>query len=163
MPITAAPAAPPARKTSAPPAKRSASKLAEREEAIGGLGQIAQGVLIATRQYADAGAVGLHFPAIAHEVAKLADTDERIAKLVDPILQVGPYAGLLAAVMPLVMQLAANHGRVQAGIMGTVAPDALEAQVKTAVTRAAVQAKKEQRAMEAELKRMEAELSADAA
>lgn len=160
MPITATP--PPPRKTAAPqPRKPAAGKLAEREQAIGGLGQIAQGALIAVRQYADAGAIGLHFPGIAHEVAKLADTDERIAKIVDPLLQVGPYAGLIAAVMPLVMQLAVNHGRGQAGIMGTVAPDALESQMKTAVMKAAVAAKREQRAAEAELKRLERELAAD--
>lgn len=164
MPITAAPAAPPARKTSAPPARKTVtSKLAEREEAIGGLGQIAQGILITTRQYADAAAIGLHFPNVAHEIAKLADTDERIAKIVDPLLQVGPYAGLLTAILPLVMQFAVNHGRGQAGIMGTVAPDALESSMKTAVMKAAVAAKREQRAAEAELKRMEAELSADTA
>lgn len=162
MPITNT--APPARKPAAPPSQTKAAVAAQRlsanrEEAINGLGQIAQVVLVSTKQYADAGAVGMYFPGIASEVAKLADADARIARFVDPLLSVGPYTGLVAAVLPFVMQIMVNHGRGQAGVMGTVSPDFLEAKMKTAVAQSAVQAKKEQAAMEAELKRMNTELT----
>lgn len=162
MPITAS--APPVKKTAtAARPSASAKKTAERADAINGLGQIAQALLVSTKQYADAGAVGMYFPGIAAELGKLADADERIARFIDPLLQIGPYTGLLTAVLPFAMQIMVNHGRGQAGVMGTVAPELLESKMKTAVMQAAVQAKKEQRAAEAELHRMNAELTSDAA
>jgi hypothetical protein len=155
MPITSAP--PIKRTPAAPKPAAKTSRTEIRTEAIGGLGQIAQAILVATRQYADAGAVGMYFPNVAAEVAKLADHEEKIARLIDPLLQVGPYTGLLAAVLPFAMQIAVNHGRIQPGVMGTVPADMLDAQMQTVVTKAAVEAKRAQKAAEAELKRIQAE------
>ena len=115
-------------------AKRSTPKVTqEREELVAQLGMFAQVPLIATRQFADAGAIALHWPGVAKEVARLAETQEPIARLIDPLLQVGPYAGLIAAVLPLAMQLAVNHGRIKPGSMGTVPAVSLSSQVETAM------------------------------
>lgn len=121
------------------PAKAPTKKLSvkeARESAVVGLGQLAQVPLLATKQYADAGAVGLYWPAIAHEVAELADTQEAIANLIDPLMKVGPYTALVAAVLPFFMQIAVNHGRVAPGSMGTVPASSLEAQIKTSMAQA---------------------------
>jgi hypothetical protein len=92
--------------------------------------------LLATKQYADAGALGLHWPNIAHEVAELAESQEAIANLIDPLMKVGPYTALVAAVLPFFMQIAVNHGRVAPGSMGTVPASSLEAQIKTSMAQA---------------------------
>lgn len=102
----------------------------QREEAINGLGQLAQAPLLAFKQYADAGAIGLHWPNVAKEVAALAESQSAIANVIDPLMKVGPYAGLITAVLPFALQLAVNHGRVPAGAMGTVPKNSIAAQVE---------------------------------
>lgn len=133
MPVTVKAAAPPAsknpRQSSAP--KTQTTKRAEQREALEGIVQLASFGLIAAKQYADAGAVSLHGPKLAHEVANLAETNERVAAAIAFLTQTGPYAALIAAGLPLVMQLGANHGKIEPGIMGTVSGGVLEAQVKT--------------------------------
>lgn len=141
MPITNNP--PPVKgtiSTSARPARKIAATTAKRTEAISQLGMFAQVPLIATRQFADVGAINLHWPKISEEIAKLADQDEQVAKIIDPLLQVGPYAGLIAAVLPLVMQVAVNHGRMSPGAMGTQPKSALSAQVESALAQQELEA-----------------------
>lgn len=120
----------------------------DRYEALSGFGQLAQAPLIAFRQFADAGAVALHVPGIAREVAKLAENQEQVAALVDPLIKVGPYTGLVAAVLPFLLQIGVNHGRVPAGAMGTVPASSLSAQVEAGLAQAELQALTRQ--MEAE-------------
>lgn len=145
MPVTTAP---PARPKAAPaPSKKSG----QRQDALLGLGQIAQMGLIGARQYADAGAVGVHWPNISREVATLADTDARIAAIVDPLLKAGPYTALVAAVLPLVAQIGVNHKVMPAGAMGTVSGDMLEAQIKTGIAQQELQMRKAQQEAEKEL------------
>jgi hypothetical protein len=121
-----------------------------RTEAVTELGQFVQLPLMLTKQYADVGAISLHWPKISGEIGKLAATNEQIAKLVDPLMTVGPYAGLITAVMPLVAQIAVNHGRVSAGVANTVPASTLSSQIETAMAQSELEALKIQRDAEKE-------------
>ena len=112
----------------------------ERTEAINGLGQLAQAPLLATKQYADAGAIGLHWPGIAQEIATLAESQPVIANVVDPLIKVGPYTGLVMAILPFFIQIGVNHGRIAAGAMGTVPANSIAAQVEASLAEAEMQA-----------------------
>lgn len=133
----------------------------KRFDAVQGIWQLAGLGCVMMRQYADAGAISMHSPAITKEVVELANNNEVIANAVDQLLQVGPYAGLVAAVMPLAAQLLVNHGRIPADKMpaesGIVDPKILEAQVKTEMMRMQLEALKAQREAELDLARMQAE------
>jgi len=96
--------------------------------------------LIALKQYPDVGAINLHWPKISEEIAKIADQEEAVAKIIDPLLQVGPYAGLIAAVLPLVIQIGVNHNRVSPGAMGTVPGSALGSQIEAALAQQELEA-----------------------
>jgi hypothetical protein len=117
-----------------------------RAEGLDGIAQLAQGVLVMARQYADAAAIGKHLPPVNVELANLAEHYESIAKPIDVIIQVGPFGALIAAGMPLVMQLLANHKIVDAGtgIGGVVPPEVLEAQMRADMARMQAQAMIEQ-------------------
>jgi hypothetical protein len=121
------------------PSLSSANKIAAiteaREEGLQGIAQIATAILILTKNYPDAGAVDMHAEPISHEIALLASENEKIGSIVDRITALGPYAGLLTAVMPLAMQILVNHDRIQAdaaGLFGgkVMSKDALAAKVK---------------------------------
>lgn len=129
----------------------------KRAEALSGLGQIVQAGLIAGKQYADAGALGIHWDNISKEVATLAEKQESVAKLIDPLLQAGPYAALIAVVLPLGLQLAVNHGIGNPGMMGTVPKELLDSQMKTRVAKMQMEALKQQKEAEAELKALQEE------
>lgn len=58
-------------------------------------------------------AIQHHAPTIAGAINEAAMTNEQIAQALDRILAVGPYGALIAAVMPLALQLAANHGLIE--------------------------------------------------
>src|ERR1700722_17255372 len=154
--------APPPRSTpNAPhsPAKRATPRVTqEREEAVAQLGMFAQVPLMATKQLADAATVGLHWPKVSHEIAVLAETQEAVANLIDPLIKVGPYAGLIAAVMPLAMQLAVNHGRMKPGSMGTVPAVSLEAQMETSMAQAELHALQVQQEAETQAAQVRAEI-----
>lgn len=113
-----------------PPATRKAAGTRKPGQAkdytkgIEGLGQLAAGALFFVAP-ADAAAVGYHIPPIAVALNDLAREDPRVAALLDKILQVGPYGMLLGAVMPLVLQILTNHGKVPAGMLGTLEPEVL--------------------------------------
>lgn len=146
MPITDA-TPPPAgtpRKSSAARVVSRVPLKEQRQDAITGIGQLMQVPLMATRQYADAGAVGVYWPNIAKEVAELADSQEAIAKLIDPLIKIGPYTGLVAAVLPFLMQIGVNHGRIPAGSMGTVPASTLAAQIETSIAHAELEALRSQ-------------------
>lgn len=136
------------------PARRLPSKLAERREAVDGAFQLAGFALIVGRQYADAGALGIHGPAISRELVDLSDKNEKIAKALDYLTEAGPYAGLIVATMPLILQVMANHGIVKAEMVatgGVVPPAALESQVKADMARQAAEALRAQHEAEAQL------------
>lgn len=110
----------------------------KRNEGLLGLAQIGQGILWMVGQYADAAAIGQHWPPVAQELANVADTSDFVAKPIDFLIEVGPYGGLIAALLPLGLQIAANHGWVDATKLvgqGVVPPDVLEAQMKAQVAK----------------------------
>lgn len=127
------------------------STLELRYQGISGVGQLIQGGLMLTKNYADAAAVGMHWDGVAKEVATLAESEPAIARVVDLVIQAGPYAGLIAAVMPLAMQLAANHGLIPSGGMtGVVPPEVLRSQMEAQILQQQAQALRErQEAMRA--------------
>jgi hypothetical protein len=131
----------------------------DRTEAVAALGQLAQVPLMATKQFADAGAVSAYWPSVSEEIAKLAETQPAIANIIDPLMQVGPYAGLIAAVLPFVMQIGVNHGRLAAGAMGTVPADTLSAQIEAGLAKQQLEALKVQAAAEAEANAVRAEIA----
>jgi hypothetical protein len=137
--------------------KKLSGKLAARKEAAQGVAQLAGFGLIVTRQYADAGAIGLHADPIIGELVALSDTNERVGKALDYLTEAGPYAGLVIATLPLVMQIMANHGMVKAELVagsGVVPPQMLESQVRADMARQAAGALRAQQEAEAELAAM---------
>jgi hypothetical protein len=98
----------------------------QRQLAVLGLFQAGQAACIFTKQYADAAAIGANAENISGEVATLAAADDKVAKVVDSLLVVGPYSALVMAVLPLAMQLAVNHKILPAGkVPGTTDPNVL--------------------------------------
>lgn len=132
MPVISSP--PPIRTGSRPAAKMPKVSLREqRQEAVAGFGQLAQAPLIALKLYADAGAVGIYWPRVSEEIATLADSQEQVARLIDPLIRIGPYTGLITAILPMILQIGVNHGRVPAGVMGTVPAASLTARVEASL------------------------------
>jgi hypothetical protein len=100
-----------------------------------------------TRQWADAAAIGQHFPPVAQELANIADNNETIAKPIDFLIEVGPYGALITAAMPLVLQIMANHKMIDASQLvsqGVVPPEVLESQMKAQVAQMQARAMREQ-------------------
>lgn len=90
-----------------------------------GLFQLPAGVLaIAGMQRpvfaADAAAITVHAPNIAQALDDLAHERPEVAAVLDRVLQVGPYGVLIAAVVPLALQVLANHEALPAGALGTI-------------------------------------------
>ena len=110
----------------------------EREQAVAGLFQIASAICLATGQLHDAGAINLHGPAIAHESAVLSTRYEKVGAVLDGLAQVGPFTAILAATMPLIIQIAANHNRIapeKAVAFGGKHPSILEGQMRMEMRR----------------------------
>lgn len=149
MPIDMSAAkAPPAKRAAAkkaaptpPPATADAQPMSLREqrfEGLMGLASLVQGGLLMAGLHADAYTVGKYIPPVAIEVAKIAEDNDTIAKPLDILIKVGPYAGLLVALQPFVMQLLANHRVIDVSKaigQGIVPPEVLEAQMKAEMMR----------------------------
>lgn len=132
-------APPRTRQTRAPSAPRK-SRDEARNEAVNGIFQLASFGCVVTGNYADAAAIGMHSPTISSEVVKLGAQNDQVGKAIDYLNQVGPYAGLISAVMPLVLQLLANHQRLDASkVPGLSDPRALEARVKAQMAQQAAE------------------------
>lgn len=93
-----------------------------------GLGQMAAFAL-SFKSPPDAAAVLMHTPDIAAALNDLAQQKPEVAAVLDKILAAGPYGAILSAVVPLVVQVLVNHGKVGPGLMGTVSPEELLASV----------------------------------
>lgn len=140
---------PPTRKGGRPRAQAQTvtTKRHEREEGLNGLFQVVSAGLLMARQPADAAAVAEHGPNISREAAILADQNGNVAKALDYITAVGPFAALLGAAMPLVLQILANHGTIPAAAlapMGVKDPKALQAQYEADALREYLAAQAEQ-------------------
>ena len=132
-----------------------------RQEALDGVLQLAQFGCLAFGQFADAGAIGVHGPPMMAEVVKLADKNSKVASKVDLLIEVGPYAGIVAAAIPFLAQLFVNHGMFKAeqfANAGVVTPDELEMKIKTQMMQAQIAAKQEQMRVEEELRAMAEEM-----
>jgi hypothetical protein len=86
----------------------------KRQEGLEGYGQMATIALLGTGQFADAGAVSLHWPKIADETANVAEAYEGFGSIIDKLVASGPIAALLLAAAPLFLQWAVNHDRLGA-------------------------------------------------
>lgn len=138
------------------------NKAADYRKGVTGLLQMAGLPLLAagkathsTALLADAVAISTHAEPVAEAVADLAVEDARVAAVLDKLMSVGPYSALIGAVMPLAIQLAANHGIIgpdQAAMLGATPPAEYVAEL-------AAQAE----AAEAERERVEAEVDAELA
>lgn len=62
----------------------------------------------------DAATITLHAPQLAEALNSTAQQEQWLADALDKILAVGPYGALLGAGVPLAMQFAVNHGRMEA-------------------------------------------------
>jgi len=151
---TKRPTPPPAKAASkAKPSPTQNAKRNAREEGVTGLFQLATAVCMMTGQHADAAAFGTHGPKIAPEIASIAEDYDKVGDVIDKLIAVGPFAGLLTAVLPLALQLAVNHGRGNAAVFadfGVVSKETLEAQGQAAAMRQATAAVEAQRQAEAE-------------
>jgi hypothetical protein len=119
-----------------------------RRQGLMGLAQLGQGVALLFGQYADAAAIGQFFPPVAAELANVADGNDTFAKPIDILIEVGPYGGLIAAVLPFGLQIAANHGWVKAETLagqGVVPPQVLESQMKARMAQMQAEALRQQR------------------
>lgn len=140
------------RKTATPktqPVPETTSNLERRANGLAGLGQLVQAGCLMFGQYADAAAIGQHFNPIAVELAKIADSNEAVAKPIDFLIEVGPYGALVTAVLPMALQIAANHGWVDASRLmgqGVMPPAVLDAQMRTQVMQMQAEAVRAQNA-----------------
>lgn len=154
MPIDMSAAKAPPRRTpsrtvkATPPPVESKTLNDKRREGLMGLAQLAQGLCLMTQQYADAATIGQHFPPFGAEIANLADTYDVVAKPIDFLIEIGPFGAVIAAGMPFVLQLLANHKVIDGSRMagqGIVPPEVLEAQMKAQVAQMQAEALLEQR------------------
>jgi hypothetical protein len=68
---------------------------------------------------ADAATIMTAAPALAEGVHQLAGQEPRIAAVLDRVLAAGPWGALISAMVPMIAQLAANHGIIRPGMLGT--------------------------------------------
>lgn len=112
------------------------SKKQIRQEGLMNLAQAGQAVCILFGQYADAATVGKFAEPLSGEIASICDEYDIVAGPVDFLIQIGPLSGLLAVLLPMGLQIAANHGAVDANRLatqGVVPPAVLEAQMQAQV------------------------------
>jgi hypothetical protein len=156
--------------SSAPPVKPRVSRKQTEEElasiekasaragALNGIAQTFQVPLVMFGRYADATALGIHGPAIVSQLVPLADSYERIAAVVDPLIKIGPFTALIAAVIPFAAQIAVNAGFMRAGVAGTVPPVVLSAKMEASLAKAEMEALLLQKDAEQEAVRIRSEI-----
>jgi hypothetical protein len=71
---------------------------------------------------ADAAVLEMHLAPIAAALGDLANERPEVAAMLDRLMTAGPYTALVSATVPLGIQLAANHGIVKPGTLGTASP-----------------------------------------
>jgi hypothetical protein len=101
----------------------------------------------------------MHWPDVSAEIAKLAASQPAIAKLVDPLIQIGPYTGLVTALLPFILQIGVNHGRFSPGAMGTVPATTLASQIESAIAKQELEALTIQRDAERETAAMRRDIA----
>jgi len=127
----------------------------ERTEAVAGVLQLVSGVLSTLGQYADAATFEMHGGTLATEVAALADKSESLARRLDNLGTIAPYAGLATVCFSIGAQLATNHKMIplNAGMaFGAVPPDVLDGEMRVKLTRQAMAMQDAQKQRERELR-----------
>lgn len=76
---------------------------------------------------ADGWLLGDRAEPVATAMGEIAQQEERIARALEKIAEVTPYAALTAAIMPAIPQLLVNHGVLKPGVMNTIDPDDIAA------------------------------------
>lgn len=109
----------PPRSVAAPRAKSSGYKSKGKTDYRPGfLGLAQMGAFVASFfSPLDAVAVTDHASRIAEAVQVTADNDPKFASAMDRILSAGPYAALISACVPMVVQILGNHDKVPAEIV----------------------------------------------
>lgn len=74
----------------------------------------------------DGVAIISHAPSIAEALAKVAKNDPRVAAALERMLTAGVWSGLIAATLPLVVTIGANHGAIPESVAGLLAGQAPE-------------------------------------
>lgn len=111
-------AAPKPRKTAKPAAAKNTGT--DYRPGIMGLLQIPiMGITMVGRQtknatlQADGYALAMHAPALAEALNDTAKQQPGVARALESIMKAGPYGAIIGAMVPLVMQIAVNHGVMQ--------------------------------------------------
>lgn len=141
---------------SKPPTSIPDPRLEARQEAADSAFQVLGFGCILLGQFADAGTIQRHSPAVSVELVKLSENYESVGGFLDWLAKNGPLAGLFIAVMPMALQLLVNHNVMPAEMLagaGVVRPEVIEAQVKAGLAAQAAEAIRQQREAEAELAR----------
>jgi hypothetical protein len=108
----------PPKGVSAPRAKSNYKAKTKTDYRPGFLGLAQMGAFVASFfSPLDAVAVTDHAPNIAEAVQVTADNDPKFAAAMDRILSTGPYAALIAAAVPMVVQILHNHDKVPGEIV----------------------------------------------
>jgi hypothetical protein len=121
--------APRPRKTTRPAAAKKTNEPDYRAGIMGLLQIPAMGLTMFGRQsknpalQADGYALAMHAPGLAEALNETAKAQPAVARALESIMKAGPYGAIIGAMVPLVMQLAANHGVMNpAPQMGIHAP-----------------------------------------
>ena len=154
MPIE--PAKPPAPAAKArKPAAIAPTRTSRRDTRENAINEVGGGIsLIAAMKgwYADAGTIAMHGPKFAKELALVADDNEQIATWLDYLTQSGPWLGVMKAALPMILQFAANHGRIDVSKLppdaGVVEPKILEERVRAEMRNASARVLAEIRQIE---------------
>lgn len=131
MPLAEAPKAPPKKpaRHRAPVVRQSQSAITDaREQALNGFGQIIAFGCVMRGNFADAGAIAEYGPPISHEIAVIGQDNPQVAHWLDYLTASGPYAKVIALALPFGLQLAVNHGKLEAkqvAALGIVEPEEL--------------------------------------
>jgi hypothetical protein len=118
----------------AQPTATAGIRLEARAGDVDGIFKTVSSIMVLRGMLADAGAINLHSKNISIEIARLAETNEQIAKALDSLTAAGPYSGVLIACLPLILQIAANHDKIDidkaAGLGGIMSKADLEKHVE---------------------------------
>jgi len=141
---------------------RQSLKTTEREEAVNGLFQLGAAITMFAGTPADAATVIHHGPAIAHETAQIAESNESFARVLDYLTSYGPYAALLTACMPMALQILVNHKKIPAepfANFGVVPTETLEARMRAEAARQQMEMIRQAQRAEAEAAEMAQQLA----
>ncbi len=151
------PPAPAAKKAVPIPPSDPAERIKARTEGLAGIAQLAMFGSLIKGNMADVGAISMYAPKLCEESAILAEKNENFGRTLDFIAMAGPYTALLTAAVPFVLQIAANHKRLDPALaahFGVLSPEVLAARARKELAEMELRAKLEQQAAEAELARI---------